>query len=83
MADITKCTGNCPVNEYCYRYMATSNPFGQSFSCLEEICIPDGYSELIPYEKSIKEDENKSNINYTLDDFLLDEIHKTIDCDSN
>lgn len=79
MPDITMCTGNCPVKENCYRYMAVPNRYGQSYSCLEAICIPNGYSELIPYEKNIKEEENKKIINYTLDDFLLAEIHKTMD----
>lgn len=83
MPDICMCTGNCPVNEYCYRYMAKPNQYWQSYSMLEEICIPNGYSEIIPYIKSIQEDEDINNINYTLDDFLLAEIHKTIDCESN
>lgn len=67
MPDITLCTGNCPVSEYCYRYMAKPNPYGQSYSNLESVCIPNGYSELIPYE-------NKNNKIYTLEDFLLDKL---------
>ena len=78
MADITLCTGNCPIKENCYRYMAIPNPYGQTFSCLESICIPNGYSELIPYQKNIQKEENQKGINYTLDDFLLEEIHKTM-----
>ena len=42
MADLCMCTGDCPISEYCYRYMATPNPYGQSFSNLEDICIPNG-----------------------------------------
>lgn len=83
MPDITMCTGNCPVKEYCYRFMAVSNKYGQSYSMLEEVCVPNGYSEMIPYNKGIKEDEERNKINYTLDDFLLEEIHKTLDCESN
>lgn len=83
MPDITMCTGNCPVKENCYRYMAEADPFGQSYSMLEEVCIPNGYSEMIPYKKSVKEDKINSNISYTLDDFLLDEIHKTMNNESN
>ena len=83
MPDITMCTGNCPVNEYCYRYMAEADPYWQSYSMLEEVCIPYGYSEIIPYKKRIKEDEDSNSIDYTLDDFLLAEIHKIIDCELN
>ena len=63
MPDITMCTGNCPVKEYCYRFMAKADPYWQSYSALEEICIPNEYSEMIPYNKGIKERENckKSN----------------------
>ena len=75
MADLTMCTGNCPISEYCYRYMATPNPYGQSFSNLEDVCIPNGYAELIPYRNSIKQDDEKI-INYTLEDFILDKINK-------
>lgn len=79
MPDITMCTGNCPVKENCYRYMAKPNPYGQSFSMLEEVCIPEGYSELIPYRNNIIKEEKSKEIDYTLDDFLLEEIHKTMD----
>ena len=47
MADITMCTGNCPVKENCYRYMATPNDCWQTYSSLEDICLPNNYSELI------------------------------------
>ena len=83
MPDITMCTGNCPVKEYCYRFMAKADPYWQSYSALEEICIPNEYSEMIPYNKGIKEDEERNKINYTLDDFLLEEIHKTLNYESN
>ena len=66
MTDITMCTVNCPVKEKCYRYMATPNIYGQTYSFLEEICIPSGYSEMIPYEP--KKDD------YTLNDFIADQI---------
>lgn len=69
MPDITMCTGNCPVSENCYRYMAKPNPYGQSYSMLESVCIPNNYAELIPYE-------NKKDKVYALDDFLLDEFRK-------
>ena len=72
MPDITMCTGNCPVKENCYRYMAEPNKYGQTYSSLEDICLVNGYSELIPYEN--KEDENV--ISYTLDNFIIDEMFK-------
>ena len=50
MSDICMCTGNCPVSDNCYRYMAIPNTYGQTYSSLESICIPNDYSELIPYE---------------------------------
>ena len=78
MPDLCMCTGKCPVSDYCYRYMAIPNPYGQTYSCLEAECIPDNYSLLIPYNKSIKEDEEDRSIDYTLEDFLLDEIHNTM-----
>lgn len=71
--DITMCTGNCPISDNCYRYMTNPDSYGQTYSCLEDICIPNNYSMLIPYE--IK--QNK--INYTLEDFILDEIYKSKD----
>ena len=55
--------------------MATPNPYGQSFSNLEDICIPNGYAELIPYKKNIKKDDEKI-VSYTLEEFILNEIHK-------
>ena len=51
--DICMCTGNCPISEYCYRYMAKADPYGQTYSCLEDICIPNDYEEFIPYKKGI------------------------------
>lgn len=70
MADITMCTGNCPVKENCYRYMATPNDYWQTYSSLEDICLANNYSELIPYE------EKERRINYTLNDFIMNEINK-------
>lgn len=75
MSDICLCTGNCPIKEYCYRYMAEPNKYWQTYSALESVCIPNNYAELIPYQNNIKEDENKY-INYTLEDFILNEIRK-------
>ena len=76
MPDITMCTGNCPVKENCYRYMATPNPYGQTYSMLEEVCLPDGYSELIPYRNNIKKEDKEREIDYSFADILLAEIHK-------
>lgn len=75
MADICMCTGNCPISEYCYRYMATPNPYGQTYSNLEDVCIPNEYSELIPYRNSIKTDE-EILASYTLRDFVLAKINR-------
>ena len=72
MADICMWTGNCSISEYCYRYMAEPNPYGQTYSSLESVCIPDDYAEFIPYEKNIQE-QNKI---YTLDEFILEQIRK-------
>jgi hypothetical protein len=77
MPDITMCTGKCPISDYCYRYTAIANPYGQTYSCLEDICVPNSYSEFIPDEKLL--DIDNVNIDYTLDDFLLAEIHKAMD----
>ena len=71
---ICKCTGNCPISEYCYRYMKELNIYGQTYSCLENNCIPNNYSDFIPYEKNIREKE----IIYGLDDFIMDEINKAM-----
>ena len=76
MPDITMCTGNCPVNEFCYRYMAKPNPYWQSYSMLEPVCLPDGYSELIPYNRNIKKEEKEREVDYSFADILLAEIHK-------
>ena len=76
MPDITMCTGNCPVKENCYRYMAIPNPYGQSYSMLEPVCLPDGYSELIPYKNNIHKEENERKVDYAFADVLLAEIHK-------
>ena len=70
MPDIAMCTGNCPVKENCYRYMAEPNKYGQTYSSLENVCLPNNYSELIPYETKEKE------ISYTLEDFIMNEINK-------
>lgn len=72
MADITMCTGNCHMKENCYRYMASPDDYWQTYSSLEDICLSNNYSELIPYEK------RKERINYTLNDFIMDEIRKKI-----
>ena len=77
MPDITMCTGRCPISDYCYRHTATPNPYWQSYSCLEEVCLSNEknkYSEFIPDEKKIKEDKDLS-----FDDILLAEIHKLMD----
>lgn len=77
MPDICMCTGNCPINDYCYRYTAVANPYGQTFSSLEEVCLSseeNKYSEFIPDKKKIKEDEELS-----FNDILLAEIHKIMD----
>ena len=75
MADLTMCTGNCPMKEKCYRYMAKPNRYGQSYSCLEDICIPNDYQEFIPYDNPLdKTKECKTT--YTLHDFIFDEIQK-------
>lgn len=77
---ICMCTGNCPIREYCYRYMKEPNPYGQTLSHLEDVCIPDNYSGFVPYDKNIKKEDNieKDNkeISYTLDDFIMDEMKK-------
>ena len=40
MPDISKCNGEkCPKREYCYRYRATPNKYGQSYSMFEEQCL--------------------------------------------
>ena len=70
MADVTMCTGNCPISDNCYRYMAEPNKYGQTYSYLENECIPNDYDLFVPYK--IKEETT----NYTLDDFILDEIKK-------
>lgn len=75
MPDICMCTGNCPISDYCYRYTAIPNRYWQSYSCLEEVCLSNEdnkYSEFIPDNKRIKEDEENS----IFDDILLAEIHK-------
>lgn len=77
MPDICMCTGYCPISEYCYRYTAVANPYGQTFSKLEEVCLSseeNKYSEFIPDKKKIKDDEELS-----FNDILLAEIHKLMD----
>lgn len=78
MPDICKCTGYCPISEYCYRNTAVANPYGQTYSRLEEVCLSNEenkYSEFIPDRKRIKEDEE----NLSFNDILLAEIHKLMD----
>lgn len=78
MPDITMCTGNCLISDYCYRYTAVANPYGQTYSRLEEVCLSNEenkYSNFIPDEKRIKEDKE----NLSFDDILLAEIHKFVD----
>lgn len=77
MPDICMCTGNCPVSNYCYRNTAVANPYGQTYSRLEEICLSNEkkYSEFIPDTKRIKEDEEELSFN----DILLAELHKLMD----
>jgi hypothetical protein len=77
MPDITMCKGNCPINEYCYRYTAKPNPRWQSYSKLEEVCLSNEenkYSEFIPNERKIKEETELS-----FNDILLAEFHKLMD----
>jgi hypothetical protein len=76
MPDIAMCTGNCPVSENCYRYMAKPNSYGQTYSMLEPVCMPEDYSELIPYRENIKKEEKEREVDYTFADILLAEIHK-------
>ena len=71
--DLCMCTGNCPISEYCLRYMGKSDPYNQTYSHLEDICIPNNYAELIPYEEN-KQKENK--ISYTLEEYLLNKMNK-------
>lgn len=71
--DICMCTGNCPRKENCLRYMGKPDPYGQTYSLLEEVCIPNDYAAFIPYEKNINK---KQTISYTLDDFIMDEMRK-------
>ena len=75
MPDISMCTGKCVISDYCYRYTAKPNPYGQTYSFLEEVCVPNDYKEFIPDEKRIKEDEER----LSLDNVLLKEIHKLMD----
>ena len=67
MPDITMCTGKCPLSDECYRYMAEPNPYGQTYSALESVCIPNGYSEFIEYKRNSISD---------LKDFIMYEINK-------
>ena len=76
MPDLCMCAGNCPVSTYCYRYMAEPNPYGQTYSALEEVCIPNDYSEIIPYKYNIQKEENEREFDYSFADILLAEMHK-------
>lgn len=71
MSDICMCTGNCEMKESCLRYKKELNPYGQTFSSLESVCVPNNYSEYIPYE------DNKKTISFTLNDFIMHEIRKS------
>lgn len=71
MSDLCMCTGNCPVKENCYRYMAEPNKYGQTYSSLENVCLPT-YSEFIPYKNK---EEKKNTISYTLEDFIMNETN--------
>ena len=78
MPDIAMCTGSCPISNYCYRNTAVANPYGQTYSRLEEVCLSseeNKYSEFIPDRKRIKEDEEELSFN----DILLAEVHKLMD----
>ena len=80
MPDISlcMCTGSCPISNYCYRNTAVANPYGQTYSRLEEVCLSNEenkYSEFIPDTKRIREDEE----NLSFNDILLAEVHKLID----
>ena len=54
MSDLCMCIGNCPISEYCLRYMDKPDEIGQTYSDLGNICIPNGYAEWIPYEENIR-----------------------------
>ena len=64
MSDICMCTGDCPISEYCYRYMADPDLYCQTFSSLESICIPNNYSEFIPYEKNIQKHHSNCALSF-------------------
>ena len=68
--DLCMCTGHCPISDKCLRYMGKTDPYGQTQSSLEDICIPNNYKEFIPYE------EKKKEISYTLNHYIMDEIRK-------
>ena len=78
MADICMCTGDCPISEYCYRYMAEPNLYYQTYSTLEDVCIPNNYSEFIPYEKNIGKENIKKN-RYTLEEYIFEQMKKQKD----
>ena len=73
MKDICMCTGDCPISEYCYRYMAEPNPQGQSYSNLEDVCLPNNYSEFIYYKKNERKHKIKR---YTLAEFIFEQMKK-------
>lgn len=74
MPDLCMCTGNCPISEYCYRYMATPNHYGQTYSNLEDVCLPNKYSEFVLYKENNKKEEVK--VSYTIEEFILEQIRK-------
>ena len=65
--DLCMCSGKCPISEYCLRYMGEANPYYQTYSALESVCIPNNYAEWIPYDETI-------NHSFILNDFTLNEI---------
>ena len=82
MPDISLCicTGSCPISDYCYRNTAVANPYGQTYSYLEEVCLSseeNKYSEFIPDRRKIKELEKDKEKSFN--DILLAEIHKLMD----
>lgn len=77
MSDVCLCTGNCPVNEYCYRYTLKDDNNENTYSMLEEVCIPNGYSEMVLDENRIKKEdkaEELKKMNYVLESLLLEEL---------
>jgi len=60
MADISKCPGtDCPMRDSCYRYIAPSNNFWQSYFTTAPIEVSENKCEY--YWPIEKEDNEKSN----------------------